>query len=82
MIGSHFLQDPKPTSAGELVHQFAEVTRFSNADLLLETFDASGIALHGGLNRRIRDAQMIAFGQDQAAIRLFDPHLGAMAGVN
>ena len=52
------------------------------ADLLLETFDASGIALHGGLNRRIRDAQMIAFGQDQASIRLFDPHLGAMAGVN
>ena len=28
------------------------------------------------------DAQMIAFGQDQASIRLFDPHLGAMAGVN
>ena len=55
LIGSHFMQDPEPPSTGKLVHQFAEIARVAEADLLLATHHAYGIASHGGAKRHVRN---------------------------
>ena len=82
LIGSHFMQDSEPPSTGKLVHQFAEIARVAEADLLLATHHAYGIASHGSAKRRVRNLQMLSLRKDQTSIGLFDPQPGAMAGVN